>query len=228
MSLRDLPPDDTLLFPCSDPEWEMPESSRHDELCELLKQVLRATVGRSSCVGKDHFVYYDRADPRRCVAPDAFVKLGVPQHLVYSWRAFLLGVPELCVEILSPSDSPETLPFREKLRRYEALGPKELIAFRADGKPGRRLRAWDRTRGHLVQRMVSKEETPCRTLGLVFVIHDEPEIGPALRLADASGKLVPTKAEASEAKLSAAIARETALLAEIARLKRARATKKKG
>ena len=205
--LRHLPVDERVLFPSSHPEWEMPESGRHGRLCELLYLVLRGAVGRESTVGKDHFVYYDRKEPRRCLAPDAFVKLGVPHHLVESWKTWHLGVPEMCVEILSPSDTEETLSFREKLRRYNALKPRELIVFRADGKPGRRLRAWDRAKGVLVERIVSKERTPCRTLGAFFVVHDEPEIGPALRLADAEGKLLLTEAEAREAELRAEIAR---------------------
>ncbi len=205
--LRHLQVDERVLFPSSHPEWEMPESGRHGRLCELLYLVLRGAVGRESTVGKDHFVYYDRKEPRRCLAPDAFVKLGVPHHLVESWKTWHLGVPEMCVEILSPSDTEETLSFREKLRRYNALKPRELIVFRADGKPGRRLRAWDRAKGVLVERIVSKERTPCRTLGAFFVVHDEPEIGPALRLADAEGKLLLTEAEAREAELRAEIAR---------------------
>ena len=205
--LRHLQVDERVLFPSSHPEWEMPESGRHGRLCELLYLVLRGAVGRESTVGKDHFVYYDRKEPRRCLAPDAFVKLGVPHHLVESWKTWQLGVPEMCVEILSPSDTEETLTFREKLRRYNALKPRELIVFRADGKPGRRLRAWDRAKGVLVERIVSKERTPCRTLGAFFVVHDEPEIGPALRLADAEGKLLLTEAEAREAELRAEIAR---------------------
>ena len=149
----------------------MPETGRHGEVCELLKHVMRTAAGSANTVGKDHFVYYDSADPRRCVAPDVFVKLGVPQHLVYSWRSWLLGVPELCIEVLSASDK-EPLTFREKLRRYGELAPREFIVFRADGKEGRRVRAWDRKKGMLVERIVSKERTPCRTFGLEFVVAD--------------------------------------------------------
>ncbi len=229
--LRHLPVDERVLFPSSHPEWEMPKSGRHGELCELLKLILRAAVGKGSTVGKDHFIYYDRKEPRRCLAPDAFVKLGVPHHLVESWKTWQLGVPELCIEILSPSDTEEKLTFREKLRRYHALQPRELVVFRADGKPGRRLRACDRTKGTLVERIVSKERTPCRTLGGSFVVREDPELGPALRLVDRDGNLVLTdiereaslrrNAEARESELRAsAHAREAELLAEIARLKR--------
>lgn len=197
----------------------MPESGRHGELCELLKLILRAAVGRASTVGKDHFVYFDRKDPKRCLAPDVFVKLDVPHHLVDSWKTWDLGVPELCVEILSPSDTEEKLSFREKLRRYHALKTKELIVFRADGKPGRRLRAWDRKRGELVERVVSEESTPCLTLGATFVLRDEPEIGAALRLVDARGDLVLTE---SEAALHDARAEVDALRTELERLRASR------
>lgn len=214
--LRHLPPDDRVTFPSSHPEWEMPESFRHGRLCELIYQVLRGALGKKHIAGKDHFVYFDRRAPERCVAPDAFIKLGVRPYPITSWKTWERGVPELCIEILSPSDTEEKLTFREKLRRYAALGTPELISFRADGKPGRRLRAWDRTKGQLVQRIVSQERTPCRALGGFFVVHEEPEIGPALRLVDAKGDLVLTETDALAAKLRA----------EIDRLKRSRAKKR--
>jgi Uma2 family endonuclease len=47
------------------------------------------------------------ASRRRCLAPDGFVKLGVPRDVLDSWKTWERGVPELCVEILSPSDSKE-------------------------------------------------------------------------------------------------------------------------
>ena len=197
--LRHLPPERKLSFPSSNPEWEMPESGRHGRLCELIYQVLRAATGRENTVGKDHFVYYDGSEPKRCLAPDAFVKLGVKHHLVDAWKTWELGTPELCVEILSPSDTGEKLTFREKLRRYAALGTRELVVFHADGRAGRRVRAWDRVHGNFVERIVSGERTPCLTplaggaLGFAVVVDDE--VGPALRLVDAQGKLVLTTAE---------------------------------
>jgi hypothetical protein len=37
---------------------------------------------------------------------------------------------------------------------------RELVVFRADGKAGKRLRAWDRRGGHLIERVVHEERTP--------------------------------------------------------------------
>ena len=189
-------------FPSSDPEWDMPESVRHGRLCELLYQILINTLGPEHSVGEDNFVYYDKAHAKRCLAPDGFVKLEFPNDVFDTWQTWERGVPELCVEILSPSDTEEKLTFRTKLSRYHALGTKELIAFNIDAPVGSRLRAWDRVRGKLVPRRVTNETTPCRTLGLHWVIASGGGLIPiALRLAkDPEGReILPTAHEVDRA-----------------------------
>ncbi len=148
----------------------MGESRRHGRLCELLYQVLRQAVGAAHSVGKDNFVYFDASDPRKKCAPDAFVKLGVADVLFDSWKVWEHGAPELAVEILSPSDTPETLTWEEKMERYLALGVRELIALNTDAAVGTRLLAWDRIDNDLVPRVVDGETTPCLTLGLHWVV----------------------------------------------------------
>jgi 5,10-methylenetetrahydrofolate reductase len=111
-------------------------------------------------------------------------------------------VPELCVEIVSPSDhEKETL--EEKLERFHAMGVSEVVAFDPDAPPGRRVRAWDLVSGDLVERVVEGDETPCTTLGLWFVVAPAVlnDLTDALRLAeDATGrKIVPTLAERERA-----------------------------
>jgi Uma2 family endonuclease len=140
-SIRHVRPVQPLHFPSSDPEWEMPESRRHGELCELLKQVLTQALGPQHSVGKDNFVYFDASDPGRRLAPDAFVKLHAPHELFNSWKTWEMGTPELCVEILSPSDTKEKLTLKDKLDRYRALGTPEVVAFNPDDPEGKRLRA---------------------------------------------------------------------------------------
>jgi len=162
----------------------MPESRRHGELCELLKQVLTHALGSEHSVGKDNFVYFDASDPSRRLAPDGFVKLGVPQELFNSWKTWQMGTPELCVEILSPSDTKEKLTLKEKLERYRALGVPELVAFNPDEPVGKRLRAWDRIEDDLVERVVDNETTPCLALRAHWVLAQTKELGVALRLAD--------------------------------------------
>ena len=148
----------------------MPESTRHGFLCELLYQILRGALGREHSIGKDNFVYFDAIHPRRCVAPDGFVKLGFARDVFDSWKTWERGAPELCVEILSPSDTKEKLSFPEKLRRYRALGTRELIAFDLDAPAGARVRAWDRIEDDLVERVVEGETTPCLALGLHWIL----------------------------------------------------------
>jgi Uma2 family endonuclease len=193
--VRPVPPVD---FPSTDEEWDMPEGLRHRNLCGLLYHLLRRCVGDLGAVGSDQFVYFDASNPKRKCAPDAFVKLGATQTSFPSWKTWDKGVPELCVEILSPSETEEKLPLGEKLARFLAMGVAEVVAYDVEGEPGARLRAWDLVDGALVERVVEGEATPCRTLDLWFVIapwsqEREPH---ALRLAhDARGGTLVTTAE---------------------------------
>jgi len=212
-----------LDFPASDPEWDMGESKRHQLLCDLLKQVLAVAAGASASIGSDQFIYFDASNPKRKCAPDAFVKLDVPDELFPTWRTWEKGTPELCVEILSPSDTDEKLTLDEKLARFHTMGVAEVVAFDVEAVPGRRIRAWDLVEGDLVERVVENESTPCRTLGLWFVIRPstEPRAEAALRLAEGADgeRLILSPLEASMAREQAAATREQAATAEIARLR---------
>jgi Putative restriction endonuclease len=147
-----------LDFPDGDPEWHMGETTEHQLLCEVLRDLLRMAT-RDQMVCSDQFVYFDAANPRRKCAPDAFVKLGTPWAPVKSWRTWERGVPELCIEVLSP-DEFEKLTLEEKLARFLSMGVPEVIAFDPDGTPGERLLAWDRIQGDLIERKVEDERTP--------------------------------------------------------------------
>ncbi|CAN5924345.1 hypothetical protein BH11MYX4_BH11MYX4_62670 [soil metagenome] len=179
----------------------MGQGRRHYNLCKALYEILRAACGPEHTVGADQFVYFDAADPRRCLAPDAFVTLGVRDHDFDSYLAWEEGTPELAFEVLSPSDTPERWPFAEKLLRYRALGVRELVTFDVDAPSGQRLRIWDRLEHDLVERVVEGERTPCVTLGLTLLVgpilvDGGQEYPAALRLAGGpEGDLVLTEAE---------------------------------
>jgi Uma2 family endonuclease len=195
--IRHVRPVQPLLFPESKPEWDLGQSTLHDVLCTLLKLILRHALGAAHTAGADQFVYWDASDPEICLAPDAFVKLGVPFEHFKSWKTWEKGTPELAVEILS-SDTPERLTFKQKLDRYRALGVSELITYEPEH---RRIRAWDRIQDDLVERVVDGETTPCVTLNLHFVIAPGMDVAAALRVArDPEGlALLPTPEEEERA-----------------------------
>ncbi len=169
-SIEHVRPPRPLQFASTDPEWDMGQSTRHLKLCVFLWDVLRRIVGREGTVGADNFVYFDGANDGRKCAPDAFVKLRVPDHDFDAWKTWEKGTPELCVEILSPSDTKEPLPLAEKLSRFHSMGVREVVCLDVDAPEGSRLRAWDRIEGDLVERVVHRERTPCLTLGRWFVV----------------------------------------------------------
>jgi Uma2 family endonuclease len=204
-----------VAFPETDPEWEMGESTQHQLLCEVLRSLLRIATNEQM-VCSDQFLYFDGSNPKRKCAPDAFVKLGMPWAPIRSWKIWESGVPELCVEVLSPSEF-ENLTLEEKLARFHIIGVPEVVAFDPDGRVGERLRAWDRVDGDLVERVVQEERTPCRALAMTFVIAPAPmhHLEAALRLWDpVRNALVPTLAEAERAEKEAERAEKEAERAE--------------
>jgi Uma2 family endonuclease len=188
VELRHVRPVQPLLFDVgSNPEWnELGQTPTHARLCIFLFELLElATTKKDSC-GFDEFVFYDASNPKKCLAPDGFVKLGVSTKRS-SWRSWEHGAPELCVEVVSGSDR-EPIPMKEKLVRYRTLGTRELVLFDHEQKSGKRLRVFDRIEGDFVERVVENDRTPCLTLGLHWVVAPAPELDVALRLArDAEG-----------------------------------------
>ena len=106
----------------------MPETKRHLRLRTLLFQLLDFAFADQASIGSDQFVYFDASNPSRCLAPDLFVRLGQPDTQFGSWKVWERGRPELAVEILSDSDTPEPA-WDTKLERYHALGVEELVRF---------------------------------------------------------------------------------------------------
>jgi len=205
-NVRHVRPVRPLDFPSSDPEWDMGQSGTHHRFCEALYAALRAALAPDNLVAADQYLYFDAADngDRSKCAPDVLVKLGSPARLVNVWKTWEDGTPDLCIEVLSPSDH-EKLTLDEKLRRYHTIGVSEVVAFDPLAPVGRRLRAWDRIDGDLVERVVDDERTPCVTLGLWFVLAptaDEPDLDVVLRVAhDPLGRdllLTPAERERAE------------------------------
>ncbi len=171
----------------------MPESKLHLELRTALYLLLKLAFAESASIGCDQFVYWDPTDPRQCLAPDAFVRLGTPDHLFRVWKIWERGSPELGVEIVSESDPP----WNQTLARYRQAGFSEVVRFDPTDLE-RPLAVWDRQGTELVERVL---DDPLRarsvTLDHWWVVVPDPKLGAMLRLArDARGsELLPTAEE---------------------------------
>lgn len=184
-----------LEFPSEEP-WEeaVSETKRHLEARTTLYLLLKEALG-GAAVGSDQFVYSDPSDPRRCVSPDVFFKLGTPDATFDTWKVWERGALDVAVEIVSDHDRPNRQ-WEDKLARYLGNGVKELVRFDADEK-ARPIRVWDRVEGDLVERSQKDPRLcECMALGLWWVVAPS-EFGPMLRLArDREGRdLLPTQDE---------------------------------
>jgi hypothetical protein len=180
----------------------VPESKRHLELRTLLYQFLKQAFAHVAGIGCDQFVYWDPADGRACLAPDAFVHFGAPDDLFRSWKTWERGVPHVAVEVISDSDQPS---WDEKLERYRRLGVSELVSFDPEIADSS-LRIWDRVGDQLIERHVVGPCAHSTQLGAYWVVVNQPGFGPTLRLSqDETGlQLFPTPAEwqAQQARLA--------------------------
>ncbi len=196
----------------------MPESKRHLKRRTFLYQVLAHGFAQEASIGCDQFVYWNARDPRRCLAPDAFVFLGVPDTDFGSWKTWERGTPQLAVEIVSDSDRADDI-WQAKLESYHELGVQELVQFDVEAEAGSRLRAWDRVDDDLVERRVTQDTTPCIALGLHWVVASAEGLDVALRLArdEAGQELLLSPTEAAQHRAEAAQRRIAELEAQLSK-----------
>ena len=107
---------------------QVPETKQHFRLRTLLYEFLALAFADRATIGSDQFMYWDPTDPKACLAPDAFVRLGEPDHLFRSWKVWERGAPQLAIEVISDSDERDR-DWDAKLQRYRRLGVQELIRF---------------------------------------------------------------------------------------------------
>lgn len=185
-------------------EARVPETKRHLELRTLLYQLLKLAFADRAAIGCDQFVYWDPTEPRACLAPDAFVRLGEPDHLFMSWKVWERGAPQLAVEIVSESDERDR-DWDGKLEKYRRLGVSELVRFDPESRV-QPLRVWDSVEHDLVERELSAACARSRCLPGFWLAVDQPDTGLALRLShdEQGARLYPTLAEhEAEARRSA-------------------------
>jgi hypothetical protein len=185
-------PPHPIVFPEED---GVPESKRHLELRTLLFAFLKRAFATRAAIGSEQFVYFHAAQPGRCVAPDAFVRLGAENDLFPTWKVWERGAPDVAVEIVSPNERP----WADKLADYHEGGVREVVRFDPEAPPGERLRVWDRVDEDLVPRVVREDRAASRVLGGTWCVAPGDGLDIALRMMDADGALLPTMAEAEEA-----------------------------
>ncbi len=123
----------------------MPESKRHLRQRTILYQILDLAFAEGAAIGCDQFVYWDPTDPSQCLAPDAFVRLGIADDAFRSWKVWERGAPDVAVEIIRRSDERDR-DWDAKLAKYRRLGVRELVRFDPEAEP-MSLRVWDLTVG---------------------------------------------------------------------------------
>jgi Uma2 family endonuclease len=190
-----------LHFPS---EEKVPEGKQHLELRTALYQILQLAFGSMHGIGSDQFVYWDATDPRLCLAPDAFVRLGGPNDVFRVWKVWERGAPHVAVEIISATE--RDMDQEAQLSRYRQMGVAELVRFDCDDVE-RPLRVWDRTDDDLVERALEQPTSAeCKPLGIFWVVVDDLELGRALRPArDPEGRdLLPTPVEQGRRELARA------------------------
>ncbi len=124
-----------------------------DTLQILIRELLRPLIerwyvlsGKPTFVGADQFIYYERFNPGKVVAPDVYVLPGVlPRRRIKTWKTWKTNiVPSFALEVVT-SDDPEK-DYREAPERYAELGVDELIVFDADVDKGEDRVRWQRFR----------------------------------------------------------------------------------
>ncbi len=186
-----------IFFPA---EEKVPESALHLRLRTALFLILDRKLRGRAYVGSDQFVYWDATDPKLCLAPDAFVRLGGPAELLRSYQTWKHGAPEVAVEIISDTDGgPREL--ERRLDRYRRCAVEELVYFDPAARE-QPLKLWDWVESDLVERDLSAPKALyCDALDAYWVLISDPRLGTMLRLADhpdGSG-LWPTPEEAEKA-----------------------------
>jgi len=200
-------PPEPVYFPSTE---KVPETKHRLKRRTALFESLERELAASATIGCDQFVYWDPTTSKKRLAPDVFVRLGVPDHVFETWKIWERGAPDLGVEIVSDSDEGEP-EWKGKIDRYRAAGIGEVVRFFPKNRK-RPIRVWDAIGGDLVERAQDDPDLcACETLGLWWAVVDHPTIGPMLRLArDREGRdLLPTPDEESvRARADEAQARE--------------------
>jgi hypothetical protein len=233
-ALRQITPPERRPYRAHDPTfYPTEEKVGQDTLQMLILELLRPLVerwfelrGNPTFVGEDQFIYYERFNPKKVVAPDLYVLPGVTPGLrVKSWKLWKTGVvPSFALEVVC-SDDPHK-DYVEVIERYAELGVDELIVFDPDHERSDDRVRWQRyrnlkTRGFVQVESSNADRLRSRALGCFLRVAGSRD---AARLRLGMGRtgdaLVPTEAEAERAAKEQALGRVAELEALVAKLSR--------
>lgn len=157
-------------------------------------------------VGGNLFLYYEKGNPKKCVAPDVLLARGVAKWDRRIYRLWEEKTPALIFEITSKQTSDEDQDF--KLQLYERLGVAELVLFDPYGEYlDPRLQGYRHERGRYRPIPPNRDGSlDLRTTGVTV----RPE-GERLRLVDtATGEKLSWQEELDAARRAADAARRAA------------------
>jgi Uma2 family endonuclease len=121
---------DPTVYPVTD---DMGTSSFEMLLRLLLLPLVRrwlAHQGRPCFVGADQFIYWERFNPSKCVAPDLYLCPALPPEAcpdaLKLWMMDDHAVPPFALEVVSENKGKD---YVVAPRKYEELGAQELVVY---------------------------------------------------------------------------------------------------
>lgn len=217
---------DPTVYPV---EKKIGEDSLQTWILELLRPLTErwfTSLGRPTLVGSDQFIYYEKHDPSKVVAPDIYVLPGVPPgQRITTWKVWLTGVaPSFALEVASMKD-----PYKDYIdapERYRELGVKELIICDPDSDKNPDRVRWQRwrklkSRGFTRVESTNADRIYSKVLGCFLRMVGEGEKARVrLGIGPEGDELFPTEEEAEHAAKEEALRRVAELEALVAELKK--------
>lgn len=120
----------TIDYPCSDGEPLAESDQQYNAITDTVHALRVRYADRPNVyVAGDMFVYYQRGEPGRSVAPDVFVVFGAEKRLRPSYFIWREGgkAPDVVMEMASPSTYERDLLAKRDI--YESIGVTEYWRF---------------------------------------------------------------------------------------------------
>jgi Uma2 family endonuclease len=174
------------------------ETDLHIDWIIRLRDILKFRYRRERVyVAADLILYFEEGNPRKCVVPDVFVVKDCDPRMRRTYLLWQEGLaPDVVIEVTSKSSKREDE--REKPQKYAQIGVDEYFVYDPLGEYLYPSLVGFRRHGAGYERIEpnAKGQMKCHELGILLEL-DETD----LVLRDAkTGKVLPTKAEAAEAK----------------------------